>query len=428
MAGQHRSTADGCLWYPQAPAADYPSLARVVSTDVLIVGGGYCGLSTGWSLRGRGIDTCVIDARAIAGGASGRNGGQLVPGFKIGPGELQRRYGAEEGRSLFEFGQQAPRRVRDLVEQLAIDCDLACNGWVKAAHSAAALRQVDAEHDELAHAGAKVRRLGRDELAELVGHSSYTGGMMLPEGGTLNPYAYCTGLARALAAAGGRIHAHTPALAIERQRDEWRVSVPGAAIVAKAIVVATDGYTEGLLPSLTRSIVRVGSFQVATGPLTTKVLSRIVRNGIGVSDTRVLLRYFRRTLDGRLVVGGRGAFSDRTDPSLFAAIERSIAAIYPGVDFGAIATRWHGMVALTADSLPHVIRLDDGLFFAGGFNGRGVAMATAIGQLMAAIVSGEVREHPLIDDYPRYFSFHRMRAPFMAMGARMLGLREWIAT
>lgn len=428
MAEEHPATADGCLWYPQAPASDYPRLSEVISTDVLVVGGGYCGLTAALSLRRRGLRTCVIDARTIAGGASGRNGGQLVPGFKIGPNDLQRRFGSAAGRSLFEFGQRAPSIVSELVATLGIECELARNGWIKAAHTGSARIKVDAEYDELNEAGADARRLDRDELAARVGDSSYVGGLELPGGGTLNPYAYCIGLAAALRRLGGEIYTETPALAIERQRSEWRVRVPEAAILADTVIVATDGYTEGLLPSLSRSIIRVGSFQVATDPLPAATLSRVVGTGIGVSDTRVLLRYFRRTADGRLVVGGRGAFSDRTDPSLFAAIERSIAEIYPGIGFGSIATRWHGMVALTADSLPHIVRLGSGLFFAGGFNGRGVAMATAFGQLLAAVVSGEERDHPLIDERPRQFSFHRLRAPLMAVGARMLGLREWIST
>lgn len=417
---------DGSFWSAgREGLCSAPALQGDLDVDVLIVGAGYCGLCAAIALRDQGVRTAIIDRHRPGWGASGRNGGQVIPGFKPGITRLVRQFGAAAGERLFHLGQSGPARVQALVSRLGIACDLRQAGWIRAAHCARTARALRTEVAAAGAANTPAEFLSGEDLRAWLGESRYCAGLRDPRGATLDPYAYATGLARGAAQLGALLHGDTQALAIERVAQRWRVRTDRGTITARAVGVATDGYTRALLPALTERLVLVGSYQVATRVLTDAERAAVIRPGVAASDTRQLLRYFRLSPDGRLLVGGRGAFSDRVRPELYAAIERSIGEIYPPLAGIAVEHRWEGMVALTRDGLPRVMRIADGLWFAGGFNGRGVAAAALIGELLAQALAGAPeRGNPLLElPLPRY-PLHRFRIPAMNLIAQVMRLRD----
>jgi glycine/D-amino acid oxidase-like deaminating enzyme len=417
---------DGSFWSAgREQRCSAPALEGDHDVDVLIVGAGYCGLCAAIALRDKGISVAVIDRHQPGWGASGRNGGQVIPGFKPGLARLMRQFGASAGERLFHLGQAAPAGVQALVSRFGIDCGFRREGWIRAAHSARAARGLRAAVAEARAANIPAEFLSRENLRGALGDSRYCAGLLDPRGATLDPYAYVTGLARGAAQLGAILYGGTEALEIDRVAERWKVRTNRGTVTAAAVGVATDGYTHALLPALTERLVQVGSYQIATRALTDPERSAVIRPGVAASDTRRLLRYFRLSPDGRLLMGGRGGFTAKIRPELYAAIERSIAEIYPPLAGVAIEHRWEGMVALTRDGLPRVMKIADDLWFAGGFNGRGVAVTTLVGELLAqALADASDRDNPLLDSpLPRY-PLHRFRIPAMNLIARVMDMRD----
>jgi glycine/D-amino acid oxidase-like deaminating enzyme len=202
-------------------------------------------------------------------------------------------------------------------------------------------------------------------------------------GGALQPLSYARGLAQAALTAGAAIHGGSPALAILRQGTAWRVTAPAGAVTAETVLICTNGYTGNLWPGLKQSLVPVNSFQVATRPLSDNIRRSVLPEGLPVSDTRRLLRYFRLDPSGRLLMGGRGSTDDASGSTGFKRLRRLVASMFPQIGMAEWDFAWSGKVALTADHLPHIHEPAPGIKIGLGYNGRGVAMASRMGKLLA---------------------------------------------
>ncbi|HVS76414.1 MAG TPA: FAD-dependent oxidoreductase, partial [Steroidobacteraceae bacterium] len=212
-------------------------------------------------------------------------------------------------------------------------------------------------------------------------------------GGTVQPLAYLRGLGRAAIRSGARIFTQTPAVRLSRRSDGWRVDTgAGGAVDAHAVILATDAYTDRVFDGLRRTVVTVPSIQVATAPLPARLRALILPGGQSVSDTQRLLCYFRLDASGRLVLGTRGSYADIPVPTTTAAHERALREIHPALAEMPLEYGWGGLVALTRDGLPHLHEPAPGLLAGLGYNGRGVAMATAMGRLLARRALGEPAE------------------------------------
>jgi sarcosine oxidase len=299
--------AIGSLWDATAAEAapDLTILSGGHRTHVAVVGGGFTGLSTAIHLRDRGIDVAVLEAEHVGWGASGRNGGQVIPGLKLDPDQLAARFGQERGERLAALAGGAADAVFGLAERLRIPCDPVRAGWVQGAHSDRALPAVLARAQSWAKRGAPVEILSRERIVEITGTQRYHGGWVDRRAGTVNPLAYVRGLARGAVSLGARIFEKSPAQEIRRDGKLWRVATSGGSVLAEHVVVGTNAYSGPLWQGLDRSFLPVQSIQLATRPLGHNEGASILPGGECVSETRKLAFYFRRDGSGRLLIGGR---------------------------------------------------------------------------------------------------------------------------
>jgi glycine/D-amino acid oxidase-like deaminating enzyme len=381
------------LWAATAtPATSYPRLAGDVAADCVIVGGGFTGLSTALHLADRGLKTVLVEASEPGWGASGRNGGQVIPGLKLDPSEMRARYGEERGRRLTATVGATADLVFDLIDLHGIECNARRSGWIQGAPGPKGFAEVCRRAEEWAALGADVGVLDRDEVRARVGGGGYVGAFLDRRGGTINPLSYARGLARAAAAAGAAIHGDSPAIALEPARQRWKVSTPAGSVTASHAVLCTNAYTDRLWPGLAETVVPVLSSVVATAPLSDNLRKVILPGREGVSETRRVLNWFAIDRDGRLIFGGRASQRETQDPQAFDPVLARLRSLLPILGEPRIQFRWAGYVALTTDHVPHLNELAPNLYAGLGYNGRGVAMSTMMGKLLAERVAGAPTE------------------------------------
>jgi glycine/D-amino acid oxidase-like deaminating enzyme len=369
------------LWAATAePAPAAPPLDESRPADVAIVGGGYSGLSAALHLAEGGASVAVLDAGEPGGAASGLNGGQVNPGLKQDPEEIVAIYGREAGERVIEFAGGTADVVFSLIGKHKIACDATRAGWIQPAHSKAAFETVKRRVDQWQRRGAPLELLDRATTAELLGTHRYHGAGLDRRAGGIQPLSYARGLARAAMARGARIFGHTRAVAIEKRKGSFRVTTGrGPSVEAPRVLLATNGYTDELWPNLRETVIAANSFQTATSPLPEDLARTILPRGHVASDTRKLLRYFRRDATGRFLMGGRGPFAEPTGPADFKHLVRMVEDLFPALRGVSYEYHWSGRVALTRDYLPHLHEPVPGLLAFLGCNGRGVGLGTAMG-------------------------------------------------
>ncbi len=388
-----RAALPKSLWAASAtPVIETPALANDTQADVVVIGAGFTGLSTALHAAEAGAKVILLDAAEPGWGASGRNGGQVIPGLKLDADELIARYGTERGETLFRFGQAAADLVFDLVERHDIDCQAQRQGWIQAVHAARTMALAEKRVAECAERGAEAELLSASQVAELTSAEGYAGGWIHRSGGMLQPLSFARGLAAAARAAGTTIHGGSPVTGLQPQSTGWRVETPGGRVEARQVVLATNAYSGDLWPGLAESVIPLFSFQIATRPLSDNVRRSILSGGLPVSDTRRLLRYFRLDHTGRLLVGGRGGRRESEELRDYDGILKTLRTLFPNLGDIDVDYCWGGKVALTTDHLPHLHEPAPGLHAMLGYNGRGVAMATACGKLLAERLSGRPAE------------------------------------
>lgn len=414
------------LWAATAPPAPpTPTLSESLTTDVLVIGGGFTGLSTALHLAEGGTAVCVLEARDPGWGASGRNGGQVNPTLKHDPDELIRMFGAARAEPLIDAVSRSADLVYDLIERHRIDCDPVRKGWLQLCYSPKALGAMHARADQWAARGVPVERLDREAVAQRVGTRGFAGGWLDGRAGGLQPMAYTRGLARAVLAQGARIHGHSSVTKLVREGSRWVATTAGGAQVrADRVVLATNGYTDGLWPHLAQTMLAANSFMVATRPLTAEQASRILPRGETASTSQRLLLYFRKDAHGRLLMGGRGFFTDPTGPQDFAHLERSLELLFPELGPLEYEYRWAGRIAITRDFLPHIHEPAPGVTAALGCNGRGIALCTSLGQHIAARLMDGRAEFPYPVSPVRPIPFHGLQRFYIAAGVAWYSLLD----
>ncbi len=404
------------LWTATANAPlDCLPLEGAAETDVAIVGGGFTGLSAALHLAEAGVAVRLLEAETPGWGASGRNGGQVNPGLKEDPDQIEARFGPEMGARMIALSGGAGDFVFRLINRLGIDCDARQPGWLQPVHNEAAMKVVRDRVEQWQRREAPLRLLGRDETAEMLGSDVYLAGMIDERGGNLHPLNYALGLAGAAQKAGAVIHGHSRVTTLARDGGRHVLETGSGRLTARAVLICTNGYSGSLGGKVSRSVVPIRSVQVATEPLGDNLRRSILPGGHSASDSRRLLLYFRLDRDGRFVMGGRGAYTEAGTEKQFAALRRASLALYPQLAEAKWAYQWGGFVAMTADHYPHLVRMGDGMWGALGYNGRGVAMASALGKVLADAARG-VPEQEL--DFPvtevKPIPFHFLRKPAVA--------------
>lgn len=384
-------TADpATLWHATAASGpQYPAAEGVELADLIVVGGGFTGLSTALHAAEAGLRVVLLEANQIAWGATGRNAGFVVPNFaKVDPQAVVARLGADRGRALNRFAAGSADLVFDLIRRHEILCDAQQSGWIQPAHSAEALAKTQSRVAQWRDLGRPVQTLGAEEIAALTGVSSYLGGWMDRSGGVLNPVAYARGLARAASAAGALLHEDSPVLTLDRKALGWMVRTAQAELHAPRVLLATNAQAGGLVPGLAHSFFPLTVFQVATHPLPAAVRSRLLPMGQCVSDTRRNLFTFRFDAENRLISGGMHSLGLGAKTRVPAAIRARLAQMLDLPDIPPLQYAWSGTAAVMPSFLPALVDIAPGLVAGFACNGRGIALTTALGVQLADWAQG----------------------------------------
>lgn len=375
--------------YAADAAPPLPSEAALPErTDIVVVGGGLTGLSAALHLTRSGFQVTLLEARGIADGASGRNGGQLHPGQRRDQMWLEARLGDKMANALWRLGEEAVALVHQLRTELGADCDWR-PGLIEAAHSEGAMDGLRRYGDHLAaRYGVRHDVLDRAALAEAIGSGRYVGGVRVPGGGHMNPLAFTAAIAERAHVEGARLHGGVRVTGHVGTPHGLKVFAESATgrhtILAGNVILAGNGYLRRVSPFLDARIMPLVNYIVATEPLP----HPLIKNGEAVADTRHVIRYFRQDAAGRMVFGGGESFSGRRR-NIARFVRPYLAEVYPHLAHAPIAAAWAGTLGITRLRLPIIRRLEPGLYAAAGFSGQGLGLATFAGKVIADAVAGE---------------------------------------
>jgi glycine/D-amino acid oxidase-like deaminating enzyme len=389
--------------------------------DIVIVGGGYCGLTAAAELAHRGRHVVLLEADELGvGGASTRNGGMVIPELKHGVRALTRRYG-RLGRELATSVFEACELVAQLVEYERIKCDYQrCGGLLLAHHDAQVDGLREAEREWVDDLGAGAHFVPRAELASEIGSTEYVAGLVLDDVAGIQPAKYHAGLVRRARNAGAELHDRTAAQVLERRsRGGWRIATTRGVLHTGDVLVATNAYADGVLAPLARRVLPVGSYIIATEPLDEQVAGELIPNRRMVFDTRHLLAYWRLSPDKRMVFGGRTSLAPMTVDRARDLLYPEMVRIHPQLEGTKIEFAWGGYVAITLDRLPHFGRFN-GAAYATGCNGTGIALATWFGARAATWLVGEEPPPPFAHLKFPPIPFHRLRGAYLPAAGLVL--------
>jgi glycine/D-amino acid oxidase-like deaminating enzyme len=376
------------------PADSSPSLPE--SVDVAVIGAGFTGLSAARTLAKLGAKVAVLESETIGWGASSRNGGMVLTGMKLGVNQLISMYGRELTQRMYAASLATIDCVEQIVREEEIECDFSRSGHLEVAckqkHFDDYARQAELIAREFNH---ELRVVQRHELSAEIGSNIYFGGMVDEVSAGLNPARYVAGLARAAMKAGAQIfeHAGVENLQCESRQGEagWKLTTSRGALWARDVFVGTSGYTGRATPALQKKIISIGSFIITTEILPGKLARELSPRNRMIYDSKNYLYYYRLTPDGRMLFGGRAAFFPENDQTVRRSAEilrRGMIDVYPQLSDAKVEYVWGGTLDFAFDIMPHAGQID-GMYYAVGYAGHGVAMATYQGQKIAELIAGE---------------------------------------
>ncbi|SFU36127.1 Glycine/D-amino acid oxidase [Aliiroseovarius crassostreae] len=372
------------LWHKTC--AEHPGAAALsgeVTADLVVVGGGYTGLSAALSAARTGLDVRLIEAGRFGQGGSGRNVGLVNAGLWLPPEEIAKRIGKEAGDNLSAALAGAPDLVFALIREFDIKCEPVRAGTLHCAHARSGMRDLANRHRQLSAIGAPVTLLSREEAVARVGSTQVHGALFDPRAGTIQPLGYARGLARAAMECGAHLHENSPATEILQTRTGWQLRTPEGGISARKMIIATNAYHLPVQGAPAPKVVPVHYFQAATDPLPADQLAQILPGREGCWDTAMVMSSWRLDQAGRLVIGGMGAIDHFASGAHLAWLDRKLARMFPALAGLRLTTPWHGRIAMTEEYLPKILPMGNNALIAFGFSGRGIGPGTLFGKAMA---------------------------------------------
>jgi glycine/D-amino acid oxidase-like deaminating enzyme len=421
------------LWAAVTPSGpDLPELIGTQQADVVVIGGGFTGLSTALHLREAGVDVAIVEAMEPGWGASGRNNGQVIPTLsRPDPEDIVAKHGAAGERFVGMLCHSAST-LFDVARRYKIEAEAEQAGWVQPVHSPGRIKIAERRVRQWSKFGAPVELLSRERVADMLGSDAWYGGFWNKTGGHINPLALSRGLARAVLGLGGRIYARSPAVSFERRNDRWLVTTAKGEISGRSLVVATNAYSgefsRSLVPDIAHEVMPVLSWQMATQPLSDNVRKTIIPSRQAMSDTHGELYFARYDARNRLVTGGAVIGPGNKAERLKARVTERLQRLWPRIGEVSFDYVWNGYVGMTADFLPRIHRLGPDAYGWTGCNGRAVALTIPLGNELAKAVRG-VPEKDLALPFtePRPIVAHgllRKLAPLMLLVYRRRDARD----
>jgi gamma-glutamylputrescine oxidase len=415
-------------WYAASapPVAGYAPLRGEADADVCVIGAGYTGLSTALFLSQRGYRVTVLEANKVGWGASGRNGGHVGTGQRAGQEELERLVGLEHARALWQLGLEAVDTVCELIHTHDIECELKTGNL----HVACKAREVKDLQQEVEHLTSvydyqQVRFVDGAELSDMTSGRGFHAGTLDSGARHLHPLKYAYGLARAAAAAGAVIHESSRVLSYT-EGDKVRIRTASGEVAADYLVLACNGYLEKLEPRAARRIMPINNYMLATEPLPASTARRLIRDDTSMSDSLFVINYWKLSADNRLLFGGGESYTRRFPADIGRFVRKYMLRIYPELADTRIDYGWGGTLAITMNRMPNFGRLSQAVFYAQGYSGHGVPIATLAGKLLAEAISGSAERFDVMASVPSpvFPGGTLLRWPGLVAGMLFYSLRD----
>jgi glycine/D-amino acid oxidase-like deaminating enzyme len=389
------------FWWDTVAMPDGDSEPVPQKVDVAVIGSGFSGLSAARTLARRGAKVAVLEAESLCWGASSRNGGMVLTGMKLSVEALVARYGLEATRRMYAASLASIDCVERIVREERIACDFSRCGHLevacKPAHFAAFCRSAEVIARDFNH---HLRVVPRSELRAEIGSGIYHGGLVDQVSAGVNPARYVAGLAGAAQRAGAQLFDRARVTSIERASQEgnggFLLTTARGRLWARDLFVGTSGYTGAVTPGLHKRLIPIGSFIIATEPLSDALARELSPHNRMIFDSKNYLYYYRLTPDNRMLFGGRAAFFPETGSTIRRSAEilrQGMIGVYPQLRDVRVDYAWGGTLDFAFDIMPHAGQMD-GMYYAVGYAGHGVAMATYLGAVVAEMICGAQHQNP----------------------------------
>jgi gamma-glutamylputrescine oxidase len=365
----------------------YPPLSGEVAADACVIGGGLAGLSAAFDLAQAGRKVVLLEARRIAWGASGRNGGFLTPGYSTGLDHIERMVGRDDADALYRMSMEGV----DIVRARLADWQVA------GAHPSAGLLYVT-RHDsgdalklyrdeENRRFGKEIAFLDRAEVQQRLASPRYFQGLFNPDGCHFHPLNYAQALAAEIVRLGGIIAEDSLALAIAKAAGGHRVTLAQGSVTARHLVFAGGGYTDGIMPRLQRAYLPIATYVLLTEKLGA-LATETIRTQAAIADDRRAGDYYRLVDGDRILWGGR-ITTRRRDPADIAGIlRRQMIGTYPQLKDVRVELAWSGLMSYARHLMPQIGRLEEGLWYCTAFGGHGMNTTAIGGRVIAEAILG----------------------------------------
>jgi len=421
------------LWAAATPAGPpLPELVGTATADVIVIGGGFTGLSTALHLREAGVDVAIVEAMEPGWGASGRNNGQVIPTLsRPDPEDIIAKHGAV-GERFVALLRDSASTLFDVARRYQIQAEHEQAGWVQPVHSPGRIKIAERRVRQWSKFGADVEMLTRDQTRQMLGSDAWFGGFWNKTGGHINPLALARGLARVVLEQGGRIYARSPAISFERRNQHWVVKAEKGEISGRALIVATNAYTgefsKTLMPDIAHEVMPVLSWQMATQQLPEAARKTVIPGRQAMSDTHGELYFARYDARNRLVTGGAVIGPGNKVERIKQRVGERLRRLWPQIGPVEFDYVWNGYVGMTTDFLPRIHRLGPDAYGWTGCNGRAVALSISLGDELSKAVRGTAETDlalPFTEPVPiPAHGLMRKLAPLMLMVYRRRDARE----
>ncbi len=408
--------------------APFEQATGALTADVCIIGGGFTGLSAALHLAKAGYDVVLLEAHRVGFGASGRNGGQVGTGQRVGQDALEKLVGEAFAHDLWNLALESVQLVRELIAAHQMDCGFT-EGIIHADHRARFVAESHAYAEKLQrdYGYDLIRPVDREEMRRLVGSTAYHGGTLDRGGGHIHPLRFAFGLARAVAALGVRVFERSRVTRI-KESSPARITTDKAEITAQHVILACNGYLGRLHDKVASRVMPINNFIAATEALDESLAKALIRDNHAVADSKFVINYFRLSEDRRMLFGGGESYGYRFPKDIAGLVRKPMLEIYPQLRDVRIDYAWGGTLGITMNRMPHFARLRGNILSAGGYSGHGVAMAVLGGKLAAEAIAGGAEKFDLMAKVPtqRFPGGAALRWPLLVLAMVWFSLRDRI--